>query len=378
MRGRLLLLLLPVLLAGGPAPAGPGEVGPRADAAGAIRTWIWHFDPRIAEQCVDTWTDLLDALPADVRILVALPSAREIDYASTLLGTDGRLDPRIELLDAGGSISLWARDPYLVFARADELCIAVPRGDPVLHGREGDRTVAAHLADIEPGLSLVETPLALEGGNVLLLRDAVLIGGDAIDRNARLLGWPPERVRAELTTLFGRRVVPVGADLAAPPHPHLDMYLAAADESTLLLADPSLCSGYFEKLADLGLESGSLGEGATFTASAQLEGSEAYTLLAEELAAEGFTVERIPILRSVEGDLVTWTNAVMEERNDRRLVYLPAYGIPLLDRAAQAAWRKLGYEPSPIRARKVIREGGAVRCVTNALHRVDDDAQARR
>jgi hypothetical protein len=89
---------------------------------------------------------------------------------------------------------------------------------------------------------------------------------------------------------------------------------------------------------------------------------------------------RIPILRSVGGDLVTWTNAVMEVRHDRRIAYVPAYGIPLLDRAAQAAWRKLGYEPVPIRTRAVIREGGAVRCVTNALHRAgdEDDAQAGR
>jgi len=378
MRARLSVVLLPLLLAGRPAPAGPGDFGPRADAAGAIRTWIWHFDPRIAEDCVPTWTDLLAALPDDVRILVALPSERDTDFATSLLGAEGRLDPRIELLDAGGSISLWARDPYLVFARGDELCIAVPLGDPVLRGREGDRAVAEHLADVEPGLRLVETPLALEGGNVLLLRDTVLVGGDAIESNARLLGWPSERVRTEMTGLFGRRILEVGADLASLPHPHLDMYLAATGDTTVLLADPSLAAGYFDALAELGLESGTLGEGVTFTRAAQEEGAEAYTSLAEELTGDGFHVERVPILRTTEGDLVTWTNAVMEVRDGHPVAYVPVYGIPMLDRAAQAAWRKLGYEPVPIRARDVIREGGAVRCVTNALHRVEEGARARR
>jgi hypothetical protein len=65
--------------------------------------------------------------------------------------------------------------------------------------------------------------------------------------------------------------------------------------------------------------------------------------------------------------ILTWTNAVIETRGGKRRVYLPAYGLKRLDRAAQEAWDAVGCEPVPISAEAVIVLGGAVRCVTNAV-----------
>ena len=66
---------------------------------------------------------------------------------------------------------------------------------------------------------------------------------------------------------------------------------------------------------------------------------------------------------------VTYQNVVMEERDGRRVVYLPQYGCAALDAAGRAAYEREGFRVVPVPAADVFRLGGSLRCLVNVLER---------
>ena len=64
-----------------------------------------------------------------------------------------------------------------------------------------------------------------------------------------------------------------------------------------------------------------------------------FDLAAERLAAKGFRVVRVPALAHV-----SYTSALFDrDRDGTRLVYLPTYGLPVLDDAAQKLYESEGF-----------------------------------
>jgi len=107
---------------------------------------------------------------------------------------------------------------------------------------------------------------------------------------------------------------------------------------------------------DLVLEEGPVRELGTYRRQRQVDWAREHDVIAEDLAALGPRVTRLPVLHSEEGDLLTWSNAVLDRRGDEAAAYVPSYGVPLLDRRAHDVWRRPGFrvvaidieEPRPL------------------------------
>jgi hypothetical protein len=91
---------------------------------------------------------------------------------------------------------------------------------------------------------------------------------------------------------------------------------------------------------------------------------------AELIAARGFHVVRFPALvLDGGGAFVTYTNALFDRRGETRIVYLPTYGLPMLDRAAAQLYAAQGFEVHPIDVSSIYRLDGSLGCLVNVLAR---------
>jgi hypothetical protein len=234
--------------------------------------------------------------------------------------------------------------------------------------RLGDLAVADALSRDPEGPRVIQSGLALEGGNVLLTEDHVLVGPGVIEENEVPLGGR-ERVRRYLESLFDREAIVVGATAGDAPHEHVDMYVSVVRNRTLLVADPRLGLEYFDKLFDIGIEEGDVRGIGYFTREGQLDKVPAYDRIAAQLRAAGFEVVRLPVLHGEGGEMLTWNNAIVEERGGSIHAYVPTYGIPLLDRKAAEIWRAQGAVVHPVPCLDCIVHGGAIRCLSNVLYR---------
>jgi len=359
MRTRVLLCLAVAALAVRGDP--PTERAHSATPA----TWVWHLDPRLAELTAPTYRDLLGAIPKDASILVCVEHAREVlPYRGLLELGDGR----IRLVETGVPLSAWARDRYVLFTRDRSSCVLVPQTASVRAPWRGDLEVPRRLCKRFPGLRLIETRLAFEGGNLLVTDDHVIVGESVLLDSRAAFDGDDAAVIAELERTFARRALVIGDSSTSAPHGHVDMFLSTVDPRTLLLGDPSLTLEYFDARDSLGIESPDVRGVGSFRRSTQIHYARVYARIAAQLEAEGFEVKRIPILHGDDGDdVITWNNAVIEKRGGQLHAYVPNYGIPLLDRKANECWRRAGAEVCPIRADLVILEGGAVRCLSNVF-----------
>jgi len=66
---------------------------------------------------------------------------------------------------------------------------------------------------------------------------------------------------------------------------------------------------------------------------------------------------------------VTYTNALFATEKGRKVVYLPTYALPRLDRAATELYRTLGYEVRPVNVAPIWRQNGSLGCLVNVVAR---------
>jgi hypothetical protein len=88
-----------------------------------------------------------------------------------------------------------------------------------------------------------------------------------------------------------------------------------------------------------------------------------------ELIGHGFDVTNIVNVPFDDKTYLSYTNGVFEVRGSHRIAYVPAYDIPVLDAAAHATYRKLGWDVVPIHVRGLFPYHGTICCVVNVLTR---------
>ncbi|MHC4931609.1 MAG: hypothetical protein ACYTGV_05390, partial [Planctomycetota bacterium] len=129
--------------------------------------------------------------------------------------------------------------------------------------------------------------------------------------------------------------------------------------------DPRLASDFLKVQFDPDAADPEARSVGIFSLQSQNEWIPGYEKLAAQLRRRGFRVERLPILHSDDGTILTWNNAVVERRSGVPIAYVPRYGIPSLDRLAFRRWEQLGFRVEPVRCTRIIAHGGAVRCLTS-------------
>ena len=214
----------------------------------------------------------------------------------------------------------------------------------------------------------MRTRLSFEGGDLIIGEHLALVGAGTVAANCRRLALGAEAVRAELAVLLGRRVVIVGQEVPSLPHEHIDMYVHLFDDSTVLVGDPRAAVAAWDGMQEDLDQRERLSFFGNPSREDQTDKVAAYQAIAEDLLAQGLRVERVPALHVREGEvLLTWTNAVLEEREGLLHAYVPAYGLRILDAEAHAVWKRLGCAVAPVDVATAVLEGGALRCLTNVI-----------
>jgi len=80
----------------------------------------------------------------------------------------------------------------------------------------------------------------------------------------------------------------------------------------------------------------------------------------------------IPVVPSTQPFVwLSYDNALVDVREGRTHVIMPTYGVPELDRAARAAFERVGAIVHEVRVDRLFRQGGSVRCVVEPLAMVE-------
>jgi N-dimethylarginine dimethylaminohydrolase len=147
------------------------------------------------------------------------------------------------------------------------------------------------------------------------------------------------------------------------------MYLTPVSNDTVLVASPCLAALILSCYGEDEQESGS-GGGSEPGSDAADSLQQRFDDVAALMQRRGYRVRRLPAVVKVPGDcMITYNNVIMDQRGQRHVVYMPVYGIPELDRAAEAIYQGLGFEVRTIDVSEVYARGGAIRCLVNVTER---------
>lgn len=216
----------------------------------------------------------------------------------------------------------------------------------------------------------VIAPLVFDGGDFAAAGSSVLAGWTLMAKNPDLAAAGKREAERFLSSLAGRPVLLLGDEDAEVPEHHVNMFAIPLDDRRALVGDPRLAA------SRLGGEETARGRlaAAGIDADFSRETAERFDRAAEELAARGFGVSRVPAVplagRRAYGPHVTYTNALVETFPDgRKRVYLPAFGIDDLDRIAAETWERLGFEVRSVDVGPVFLGGGTLDCLVGVVRR---------
>lgn len=294
--------------------------------------------------------------------------------------------------------------------------------------RADDRIMARAIAE-HVGWPLEEATFDFEGGNILADERYVFVGGNTIRHNAIAEGLSDAVIAERFQQQLGREVIVVGP--VPQPIGHIDLMLTPLGGGRLVLADPGEGARLVEEnlaatpdqvrefeqrcetlyfgdpqVKQLVDEQGQVMRppevvGETVRAiehSRQI--APILDRLADDLRGRGFEIHRLPMLflptdkphddeveqpsgndeqdannpdeteARVGYPYLTYNNVLLETDGERRIVYLPQYGLPVLDTAARLKWQALGFELHLVRGLEIsAMYGGSLRCCVKVLAR---------
>lgn len=353
-----------------PAPS-PGTV--LVDSAGTIEEIVLHYLPDFAVELAPLYTDLFEALPVEVRIQVICPNTDAVaEFESEWGDAECRRGRHVQVIDVDRPITVWARDRriarHMPFSDKPAATLVPNACEEYGDDHRNDLLTSFLLEQQGVAGPCLDTLLHIEGGNVVANDRHVFVGANVFEEND-LQGLSGAHVNRELLRVLGRPFVAVGDERQRVPWSHVDMYLTPVDNETILLGSSAvaymLLANHPEALAPL---CDLIDDDTTL----QQLANRGHLLdsVAEQLGTYSYDVYRLPVLIDPHEDwMVTYNNVLLEERDGRRVVYLPVYEIPLLDQAAEAVYRGLGFDVHPINVSGIFEHGGTVRCIANVIAR---------
>lgn len=351
---------------------------PLSEYGGRIRHLVIHVPDEFLERLWTPINDLLAALPATAGVSLVCNSDATCAALSGRLanaGFDRRSGVHVRLINR--PMLIWSRDRYTgaVSAVTGEPVLIVPQivqnFDAIR--RAAEREIPKQLQQFGAAFSIAESPLILEGGNVLNGGRHVLVGANVLREN--LARMTEDQTRAELARTFKPRVMLV-ADGSGAPVSHIDMFITVVGEGDVLVGSPRLAGEVMATADDASRRA--LDErlfirpdmpdakGPDFSP----ERCARFDQVAEALEREGYRVRRLPYVDCRHGDfIVSYNNVLQETINGQRVVYMPTYGIAVLDEASRRAYESMGMLVRPIDTSPICHLLGAIRCMANVIER---------
>ncbi|MFI5385857.1 MAG: hypothetical protein ACHQ50_07025 [Fimbriimonadales bacterium] len=248
-------------------------------------------------------------------------------------------------------ITGWSKDRFLVASKGRTYLLCPKASPSALPARSNDALIAGALAKRWPDrFRTVETGLVFDSGDILVSGLRVLVDDEIPTKNPGLGDW-----LRNVKSMAGREPLWLKG---APAH-HVGMFAAPLDSSTVVVGDPDLGKTLWTPAASRKLGAPDFSLSAT----------EPFRRAISELRAAGYHVVRTPLVVMDPRVYVTYTNAVFEVRDGKRIVYMPSYGDAELDEAATEAYRSQGWEVHPIPVASVFRLCGTIGCLVNVLER---------
>jgi N-dimethylarginine dimethylaminohydrolase len=352
------------------AASGAGtRAGVVPDTTGTIAEVLLQYDPDVSTELEPVYRDFLEALPSDVQVTVVCPSEWAAqDFTETweadLKGRSGRI------INVGLPVSIWARDRYIsrqpprLSGRAESF---VPVLDRTYEPEKRSDLLALELlgeARFMP--SVLDSSLHIEGGNVVSNARHVFVGANVLRENDDIAD---EELAEELRTVFGREFIVVGDEDGEVPWCHIDMYLTPISNDTVLVANPRMAALILSRYGEDDQDAG-LGGGPELGSCPADSLQQSFDDVAALVQRRGYRVLRVPALVEAPDErMVTYNNVIMDHRGQRRVVYMPVYDIPDLDRVAAAIYEGLGFEVRTVDVSQIYSNGGAIRCLVNVTER---------
>jgi N-dimethylarginine dimethylaminohydrolase len=350
-----------------------------SDTSGEIEEVVLQYSASLASEVIPTYRSFLQQLDENAVVHVVCESSVQVDAFRVMLDNwQIRNTARFKVVNANKEITVWARDRFVVKTAKDNMrrrivvLPSLPQAE--CSDRVNDKEVPEIIAkssgeEIETRQSF----LFFEGGN-LVTSDTHLFTGHLTLADPKL-GSQEEALR-RLEQEFGKKVIVIGSEKTPEPDYHIDMYLTPIDDKTVLLGDPALAEKMLAE-KDSGAQEAPQDTQDSPERRSHEKLLESYAHAKRQLEEKGFKVERVPILHDEKGYTITYNNVLMEVRNGKRVVYMPAYGVKELDSAAAKKYESLGFEVRPVDVAEIYRFGGTLRCVTNVLARRDGKSSAR-
>lgn len=300
------------------------------------------------------YKSFLSQAPNDIKIWTVCPEQTDFDDLIRQTGSDARLIPVL----THTPLTPWARDRWIARQGTGGVTsLLAPAGEKnaeVWEARAGDAQVASKLADVIPATDAQRSSLYFDAGDVFCTDNHAFATSALIERNPELTR---HKIIAVLEHELGMKVTLLDP---CPPH-HAGMFMMAAGDRTMLVADPRLWHDDHELPQD------ALPGGPDFSPKTL----EQFDRVAEQVAAAGFRVVRIPTLSAPDGKTyLTYLNALVEQRDGQRVVYMPVYdGVERMNNAAQMVWESLGYKVHRVDCTSTYRFFGNLHCLVNVLKR---------
>ena len=325
-----------------------------SDCDGQIRTIAINYVAG-ADFAADVYRSFLPQLPADIRVLVLCPDEAAFAELRTRVGP---VAASLQPVTVNHPMTPWSRDRWVPLRRDPGAILLLSRseeGSEIWPQRKGDEQLASDLAALAASPWMVRSSgLYFDGGDFVTDNRTAFIAPGAIRRNLhRTVAGEAELVQ-RLGTLAGRRIVLLPD---APDH-HAGMFMMAAGDNTVLVADPSLARN---------LPHTDLPGGPDFSTETQAR----YDSVAQAAHAAGYRVVRIPHIPASDGKtFLTYLNVILDQRPGRHIVYMPVFdGCDDLNSAAREVWQSIGYEVRPVNCTSSFRQFGNLRCLVNVLER---------
>lgn len=357
------------------------RVFPPPDDGGRILEVTLHYCRENEEDMELFYQDFFEKFSTSARILLVCSTQECETFFEEKYGTLARKDGRqIIPIVVNRPLSIWARDRRV--ARQTEKgepqrSFIPPPQELYTEDKISELTLAETLWARGVAPRALTDSFILEGGNLVSNAQHIFVGKNVVSENAARFEDEAEAAQT-LERIFGKPVVLLEDEFGVPPWFHADMYLTVLDGNTLGLADLTLglrlLAGKKSEKLSWKRTSGwrtRLPSGLTvdFTApeSPIVVGLEA---VRRQLESLGYQVIRFPALVNAgEEWMVSYTNVLMEKNGSEKLVYLPRYAIPALDKAARELWVAQGFKVKDVNVSKVFDLGGAIRCIANVTLR---------
>ncbi|MFI5381478.1 MAG: hypothetical protein ACHRHE_19445, partial [Tepidisphaerales bacterium] len=280
-----------------------------SDCDGQIRTIAINYVAG-ADLASDVYGSFLPHLPGDVRVLVLCPDV----YAfAELRSRVGPLFAQFQPVIVNHPMTPWSRDRWVTLRRDPGAVLLLSNseeGSEIWPQRKGDEQLASDLATCEGSPWTVRpSGLFFDGGDFVNDDRTAFIAPGVIRRNLHRTVASEAELIERLSTLVGRRIVLLPD---APDH-HAGMFMMAAGNNTMVVADPSLARN---------LAHPPLPGGADFSPQTQAR----YDSVATAAMAAGYRVVRMPQIPAADGKtFLTYLNVIIDQRAGRRIVYMPVF-----------------------------------------------------